>query len=62
MFSAGCPGVTGSSTRSETVLARFRKQLKNYTHKEQVKVTAGAVSALVIVAWLAVIALALLST
>lgn len=44
------------------MLARFRKQIKNYTHKEQTKVAAGAVTALVIVAWLAVIALALLST
>jgi len=52
----------GRSTRSKTVLARFQKRLKNYTHKEHAKVAAGAISALVIVAWLAAVALALLST
>jgi hypothetical protein len=62
MLSDRCPGPAGYSTRSETVIASFRKQWTNYTHKEQTKVTAGAVAALVIVAWLAVIALALLST
>jgi hypothetical protein len=33
----------------------------DYTLKEKAKITAGAVTALVIVAWLAIIALALLS-
>jgi hypothetical protein len=32
-----------------------------YTFKEKAKITAGAISSLVIVGWLAVIALALLS-
>lgn len=62
MFGDGCPGQTDGPTRSSTVLARLQKQVKNYTHKEQAKVAAGAVTALVIVAWLAAIALALLST
>jgi hypothetical protein len=35
--------------------------MHDYTLKEKAKVTAGAVAALVIVAWLAIIALALLS-
>ncbi|MEH2546923.1 hypothetical protein V1283_003568 [Bradyrhizobium sp. AZCC 2262] len=35
--------------------------MRDYTLKEKAKITAGAVAALVIVAWLAVIALALLS-
>ena len=33
----------------------------NYTQREKAKITAGAVAALVIVAWLAILALALLS-
>ena len=35
--------------------------MRDYTLKEKAKITAGAVAALVIVAWLAIIALALLS-
>ena len=35
--------------------------MRGYTLKEKAKITAGAVASLVIVAWLAVIALALLS-
>ena len=35
--------------------------MHNYTFREKAKVTAGAVTALVIVTWLAFIALALLS-
>jgi hypothetical protein len=35
--------------------------MRSYTPKEKAKITAGAVAALVIVAWLAIIALALLS-
>jgi len=35
--------------------------MRSYTLKEKAKITAGAVTALVIVAWLAVVALALLS-
>jgi hypothetical protein len=42
-------------------LTRFAKTMRSYTLKEKAKITAGAVAALVIVAWLAVIALALLS-
>jgi hypothetical protein len=36
-------------------------RMRSYTFKEKAKITAGAVTALVIVAWLAVVALALLS-
>jgi hypothetical protein len=36
--------------------------MHSYTSKEKAKIAAGAVAALVIVAWLAIIALALLST
>jgi hypothetical protein len=36
--------------------------MREHTAKERAKITAGAVAALVIVAWLAVIALALLSS
>jgi hypothetical protein len=35
--------------------------MRSYTLKEKAKITAGAVVALVIVAWLAILALALLS-
>ena len=35
--------------------------MRGYTLKEKAKITAGAVAALVIVAWLAILALALLS-
>jgi hypothetical protein len=35
--------------------------MRSYTLKEKVKVTAGAATALVIVAWLTIIGLALLS-
>ena len=35
--------------------------MRDYTSKEKAKITAGAVAALVIVAWLAILALALLS-
>jgi hypothetical protein len=41
--------------------ALFEKEMRAYTLKEKAKITAGAVAALVIVAWLAIIALALLS-
>jgi hypothetical protein len=36
--------------------------MRDYTLKEKAKIAAGAVTALVIVAWLAIVALALLST
>jgi hypothetical protein len=39
----------------------FAETMRDYTLREKAKITAGAVAALVIVAWLAVIALALLS-
>jgi hypothetical protein len=39
----------------------FARRMRGYTLKEKAKITAGAVTALVIVAWLAIIALALLS-
>jgi hypothetical protein len=35
--------------------------MRDYTFKEKAKITAGAVSALIIVGWLVVIALAVLS-
>lgn len=40
----------------------FARKMHDYTRKEKAKIAAGAVSALVIVAWLAIIALALLSS
>jgi hypothetical protein len=36
--------------------------MRDYTFKEKAKITAGAVAALVIVAWLAVVALGILSS
>jgi hypothetical protein len=36
--------------------------MRDYTTKEKFKITAGAISALVIVGWLTVLALAFLST
>ena len=42
-------------------LTSFAETMRGYTLKEKAKITAGAVAALVIVAWLAVFALALLS-
>jgi hypothetical protein len=48
------PQATGAFTR-------FAESMRDYTLKEKAKITAGAVAALVIVAWLAIIALALLS-
>ena len=37
---------------------QLRRQMSPYTFKEKAKITAGAVTALVIIGWLAVIALA----
>jgi len=45
--------------RKETTLV---EDMRGYTPKEKIKIAAGAVAALVIVAWLAIIALALLSS
>jgi hypothetical protein len=39
----------------------FARKMRGYTLKEKARITAGAVTALVIVAWLAIFALALLS-
>ena len=39
----------------------FAERMRDYTFKEKAKITAGAVTALIIVAWLTVIAIALLS-
>jgi hypothetical protein len=50
-----------SSRKLARVLTRFAENMRSYTLKEKAKITAGAVTALVIVAWLAIIALALLS-
>jgi hypothetical protein len=47
--------------QASTPLTRFAEKMHAYTLKEKAKIAAGAVTALVIVAWLAVIALALLS-
>jgi accessory colonization factor AcfC len=59
----------GRTAHRETV-QRLRKQIYNfsrtsvrdYTPKEKAKITAGAVAALVIVGWLAIVVLAILST
>jgi len=40
----------------------LRQHMRDYTFKEKAKITAGAVAALVIVAWLAVVALGILSS
>ena len=48
------------SASSAGILTRFTENMRSYTSKEKAKITAGAVTALVIVAWLAIIALALL--
>ena len=42
-------------------LHNFCETMRTYTFKEKAKITAGAVTALIIVAWLTVIAIALLS-
>ena len=39
----------------------LRQRMRDYTFKEKLRITAGAVTALVIVVWLAVVALAILS-
>ena len=39
----------------------LRQRMHDYTFKEKARITAGAVTALVIVVWLAVVALAILS-
>jgi len=51
-----------SFRKASTPLTRFAEDMRGYTPKEKVKIAAGAVAALVIVAWLAIIALALLSS
>jgi hypothetical protein len=40
----------------------LQKPVHDYTPKEKAKITAGAIVALVIVGWLAIVALAILST
>ena len=50
-----------SSRKGLSALTRFARTMRDYTLKEKVKITAGAVTALVIVAWLVILALALLS-
>ena len=44
------------------LFTRFAKTMRDYTPKEKAGIAAGAVAALVIVAWLAIITLALLSS
>jgi hypothetical protein len=43
------------------VLMRTRPRVRGYTTKEKAKITAGAVTALVITGWLVVLAIAFLS-
>jgi hypothetical protein len=45
-----------------SVLAPRGSRMRDYTRVEKLKITAGALSAVVIVSWLAVFAFALLST
>jgi len=40
----------------------LRQYMRDYTLKEKAKITAGAIAALVIVAWLAIVALGILSS
>lgn len=40
----------------------LRQRMRDYTFKEKTRITAGAVAALVIVLWLAVVALGILSS
>ena len=40
----------------------LRKHMRDYTFKEKTRINAGAVAALVIVLWLAVVALGILSS
>jgi hypothetical protein len=40
----------------------LRQGMRDYTFKEKTKITAGAVAALVVVVWLAVVALGILSS
>jgi len=49
------------SRKSLNAAGTNARRMRDYTPKEKAKITAGAVTALVIVAWLAIIALALLS-
>jgi hypothetical protein len=44
------------------LLATPGSRMQAYTRKEKIKITAGAVTAVVIVGWLAVFAFALLAT
>ena len=44
------------------VLMQTRPRVRGYTTKEKAKITAGAVTALVITGWLVVLAIAFLST
>jgi len=39
----------------------LRQHMRDYTFKEKTRITAGAVAAVIIVVWLAVVALAILS-
>ena len=41
--------------------ARLGRRMRDYTVREKLKITAGAISALVIVAWLAVLTIAFLA-
>ena len=42
-------------------IARLRCRMGDYTTREKLKITAGAISALVIVTWLAVLTIAFLA-
>jgi hypothetical protein len=60
-ISFGVIGRLEFGARGSLASTLFAKTMRAYTLKEKAKITAGAVTALVIVAWLAIIALALLS-
>ena len=62
--SSPVPGCPSRGRRPMMPLPRqpLRQHMRDYTFKEKAKITAGAVAALVIVAWLAVVALGILSS
>jgi len=54
--------LTSISLRCRSPRQPLRQHMRDYTFKEKTKITAGAVAALVIVVWLAVVALGILSS
>ena len=53
--------LTNASAYDAPARQLLRQRMRDYTFKEKTRITAGAVTALVIVVWLAVVALAILS-